>query len=111
VRRGDEREHGLHLGTDGNDAFAAGLNGVSVNSDGDVDVTFAPLPGRIEFQGRGGVNFLTGRGGAGAGLAYAGVVTLVGGDLGDELTGGNGNDFILGGVGNDVMNAPAAATR
>jgi Ca2+-binding RTX toxin-like protein len=82
----------------------AGLNGVSLNSDGDVDVTFSLLPGSIELVsgGGGGVNFLTGRGGLGAGFAYAGILTLVGGDLGDELNGGNGND-VIGGGGNDIL--------
>jgi Ca2+-binding RTX toxin-like protein len=95
------------VGTAGNDTFAAGLNGVSLNSDGDVDVTFAALPGGIELQARGGVNFLTGRGGFGAGLAYAGILTLIGGDLGDELNGGNGNDVIIGGAGNDLVSGYA----
>ena len=43
------------------------------------------------------MNFLTGRGGFGAGLAYAGSLTLRAGNLGDELNGGNGNDTLVGG--------------
>ena len=104
---GDAADELVVIGTSGNDTFAAGLSGVSLNSDGDVDVTFDTLPGQIEFQGHGGVNFLTGRGGFGAGLAYAGILTLVGGDLGDELNGGNGNDVIVGGAGNDVVSGYA----
>lgn len=99
------------VGTAGNDAIAMGANGLSLNSDGDLDVTFSPLPARIEIRGGGGVNFLTGRGGWGAGLAYAGVVTLLAGDLGDELNGGNGNDLLVGGAGPDVMNGSAGDDR
>ena len=62
-------------------------------------------------MGGGGVNFLTGRGGWGAGLAYAGNVTLVGGDLGDELNGGNGHDELTGGGGADVLNGNAGDDR
>jgi Ca2+-binding RTX toxin-like protein len=87
--------------------MATGLNGVSLNGDGDVDVTFDVLPGRIELRGEGGSNFLTGRGGNGAGLAYAGVLTLVGGPLADELNGGGGNDVIHGGGGTDVISGYA----
>jgi Ca2+-binding RTX toxin-like protein len=107
INLGGAGDEAVFIGTDGNDTLAAGLNGVSLNGDGAVDVTFATLPGRIEFQARGGVNFLTGRGGFGAGLAYAGALTLIGGDLGDELNGGNGNDVIQGGGGNDVISGYA----
>ena len=104
MQLGDTADDFIVIGTDGNDTLTSGALGVSLNSDGDLDVTFSPLPGRIEFQARGGVNFLTGRGGFGAGLAYTGSAVLLGGDLGDELNGGNGSDVIVGGLGNDVMN-------
>ncbi len=107
VNLGNAGDETIFVGTDGNDTFAAGLNGVSLNNDGDVDVTFDTLPGEIDFQGQDGVNFLTGRGGFGAGLAYAGILTLIGGDLGDELNGGNGNDVIVGGAGNDMVSGYA----
>lgn len=64
---GDGADEAVFVGTDGDDTMAAGLNGVSLNGDGDGDVTFDVLPGRIELQGEGGSNFLTGRGGNGAG--------------------------------------------
>ncbi len=107
VGLGDAGDDLLVIGTSGNDSMAMGASGFSFNSDGDVDVTFSPLPGHVEVRGAGGVNFLTGRGGWGAGLAYAGSITLVGGDLGDELNGGNGNDELIGGTGNDVMHGNA----
>ena len=53
------------------------------------------------------MNFLTARGGWGAGLAYAGNVTLIAGDLGDELNGGNGHDVLRGGAGNDIISGNA----
>ncbi|HXV33383.1 MAG TPA: calcium-binding protein, partial [Gaiellaceae bacterium] len=97
----------VFVGTAAGDTMAAGLNGVSLNGDGDVDVTFDVLPGRIELRGEGGANFLSGRGGFGAGLAYLGILTLVGGDLADELNGGNGNDVIQGGGGADAISGYA----
>jgi Ca2+-binding RTX toxin-like protein len=107
VGLGDAGDELLVIGTSGNDNMAMGASGFSFNSDGDVDITFSPLPGHVEVRG----NFLTGRGGWGAGLAYAGNVTLVGGDLGDELNGGNGNDELVGGAGNDVINGNAGDDR
>jgi Ca2+-binding RTX toxin-like protein len=101
---GDASDQVIAVGTSGNDAIAIGGNGLSLNNDGDVDVTFAPLPAHVEIQGLGGVNQLTGRGGWGAGAAYNGSVTLVGGSLGDTLNGGNGADTLTGGAGNDTMN-------
>jgi len=104
---GDAADRLLVLGGAGNDTIAMGANGLGLNADGDVDVTFAPLPAQMEIRGQGGVNFLTGRGGNGAGLAYAGSLTLVAGDLGDELNGGNGDDTLVGGAGVDVANGSA----
>jgi Ca2+-binding RTX toxin-like protein len=104
VALGDTADGFVVIGTAGDDTLTAGALGVSLNADGDLDVTFAPMPSRIELRAEGGVNFLTGRGGFGAGLAYTGILTLLGGDLGDELNGGNGNDVIVGGAGGDFMN-------
>jgi Ca2+-binding RTX toxin-like protein len=111
VALGDSGDEIVVIGTPGNDSIAAGANGLSLNADGDVDVTFAQLPAHIEIQARGGVNFLTGRGGLGAGLAFPGSLTLVGGDLGDELNGGNGNDVITGGAGNDTITGYAGGDQ
>ena len=108
---GDATDVVVVVGTAGNDSIAMGANGLSLNSDGDVDVTFAPLPAAVEIRGGGGVNALTGRGGWGAGAAYAGDVKLVAGDLGDTLNGGNGTDLLLGGAGNDTINGNAGDDR
>lgn len=104
VALGDTSDDFVVIGTAGGDTLTAGALGVSLNADGDLDVTFSPLPARIELRAEGGVNLLTGRGGFGAGLAYPGSAVLLGGDLGDALDGGNGDDVIVGGLGNDVMN-------
>jgi Ca2+-binding RTX toxin-like protein len=90
------------------DRMAAGLSGFSFNSDGDLDVAFSPLPSHMTITGGAGVNFLTARGGWGAGLAYPGNTTITGGGSDDELNGGNGNDAITGGDGNDFVNGYGA---
>ncbi len=108
---GDAADEMILIGTEGNDAIAMGANGLSLNNDGDLDITFAPLPAQVEIRGLGGANQLTGRGGWGAGLAYNGAVTLVGGDLVDELNGGNGGDTLTGGAGNDTLNGNSGDDR
>ncbi|MGH3020348.1 MAG: calcium-binding protein [Gaiellaceae bacterium] len=91
------------LGTPGNDAISAGQNGVSLNADGDVDVTFAPLPAILEIRGGGGTNSISGQGGQGAGGRFAGQLLLYAGDGGDTVDGGDGNDVLHGGAGADVL--------
>jgi Ca2+-binding RTX toxin-like protein len=92
------------LGTTGDDSIFAGVNGVSLNADGDRDVSFATAPAALEIRGLGGRNTITGRGGSGAGAGFPGVLNLYAGDLGDSLTGGLGNDTLNGGAGADVLN-------
>jgi Ca2+-binding RTX toxin-like protein len=104
VNMGDTADRFAVVGTTTGDRMAAGASGYSFNSDGDLDVTFTPLPSHMTIVGGSGVNFLTARGGWGAGLAYAGDTTITGGNAGDELNGGNGADAITGGGGNDVLN-------
>ena len=106
VNLGDASDTFTAIGTTGNDEMAAGLAGFGFNADGDLDVVFTPLPSTMTLVGGGGDNFLTARGGWGAGLAYPTntVATLIGGANGDELNGGNGNDIIIGGAGSDFMN-------
>ena len=103
VNLGDAADGFTVIGRSVGDRMAAGLAGYSFNSDGDLDVTFSPLPSHMTIVGGAGVNFLTARGGWGAGLAYPGNTTITGGGSGDELNGGNGNDAITGGSGNDVI--------
>jgi Ca2+-binding RTX toxin-like protein len=103
VLLGDASDDVTVLGTSGNDAIAAGTNGVSLNGDTDVDVTFGILPAELTFTGNGGVNSLGARGGAGSGSVFAGRVVLNAGDLGDTLLGGLGADELNGGAGNDVL--------
>ena len=92
------------IGRSVGDRMASGLAGYSFNSDGDLDVTFTPLPSHMNMIGGAGVNFLTARGGWGAGLAYPGSTTITGGASDDELNGGNGPDAISGGGGADFIN-------
>ena len=100
---GDATDEVVILGTSGNDAISAGQNGVALNADGDVDVTFAPLPAVLEIRGGGGTNSITGQGGQGAGGRYAGQLLLYAGDQGDTLDGGDGDDQLPGGAGADVL--------
>lgn len=100
---GDATDTVTILGTSGDDTIAAGLNGVSLNADGDVDVTFAPQPATLEIRGGGGTNAITGQGGSGAGSRFPGVLLLYAGDQGDTLNGGDGNDELHGGAGADNL--------
>jgi Ca2+-binding RTX toxin-like protein len=104
VNTGDTSDTFAVIGTNGGDRMAAGASGFGFNSDGDLDVVFAPIPSTMTIVGGAGVNFLTARGGWGAGLAYQGSTTITGGNAGDELNGGQGADTITGGTGNDVIN-------
>jgi Ca2+-binding RTX toxin-like protein len=91
------------LGTSGDDSIFAGVNGVSVNADGDADITFATAPAALEIRGLDGHNRISGRGGSGAGSSFPGVLNLFAGDFGDSLTGGLGKDTLNGGLGADVL--------
>lgn len=106
VNLGDASDSFTVIGTPDDDFMAAGLAGFGFNLDGDLDVVFSPLPSTMTMIDSGGVNFLTARGGWGAGLAYPtwASATIIGSDNGDELNGGNGPDTIIGGAGPDYMN-------
>lgn len=103
VNLGDATDEIVILGTPGADAISAGQNGVALNADGDVDVTFAPLPAALEIRGGAGTNAISGQGGQGAGGRFAGSLDLYAGDLGDSLSGGDGDDRLFGGAGADVL--------
>ena len=103
VNLGDAMDRVVVLGTAGNDAVAVGTNGVALNADGDVDVTFAPLPATLEVWGGTGKNSITGQGTQGAGGRFLGRLLLHAGDEGDTLTGGDGGDELYGGDGADML--------
>lgn len=103
VSLGDTSDGVEIAGTAADDSIAAGQNGVALNSDGDVDVTFSPLPSRIEIRGLGGTDTLSGRGGQGAGGVFGGQLALDGGDGADTLRGGLAADDLRGGAGNDLL--------
>lgn len=90
--------------TEGNDYMAAGQNGLALNTDGDVDVTFTPNPLKLEFHMLGGDDYFNGRGEGGAGRNYLGPIFIDGGEGNDWLLrGGADADVIYGGPGNDVL--------
>ena len=80
-----------------------GQSGVALNADGDVDVTFSPLPARSGDQRRRRPEHDQRPGGQGAGARFAGKLLLFGGDAGDTLTGGDGADELRGGADTDVL--------
>ena len=100
---GDASDEVVVIGTAGDDSIAVGQNGVGLNADGDVDVTFGQLPARMEIHGLGGADTLAGRGGQGTGGVFGGQLELVGGDDADTLRGGLGADDVQGGAGNDLL--------
>jgi Ca2+-binding RTX toxin-like protein len=100
---GDASDGVVVIGTAGDDNIAVGQNGVGLNADGDVDVTFQQLPARMEVQGLAGADTLAGRGGQGAGGVFAGQLELVGGDGADTLRGGLAADELHGGAQNDLL--------
>ena len=103
INLGDATDQVVVLGTAGDDAISVGQNGVALNADGDLDVTFSPLPAVLEIRGGGGRNTITGQGAQGTGARFLGKLLLFGGDLGDTLTGGDGADELNGGAGADVL--------
>jgi Ca2+-binding RTX toxin-like protein len=103
VQTGDAADAVTILGTSADDTIAVGTNGIALNGDADVDVTFGVLPSSLTARGNGGANLLTGRGGNGAGTIFPGRVTFYAGDNGDTLRGGDLNDDLRGGGGNDVI--------
>jgi Ca2+-binding RTX toxin-like protein len=103
VQLGDATDNVTILGSAGDDTLAAGTNGVGLNADSDADVTFGVLPAVLELRGGGGVNYLTARGGTGAGTLFPGKAVLRAGDNGDTLRGGLGDDELYGGAGNDTL--------
>ncbi|HWM13426.1 MAG TPA: calcium-binding protein [Gaiellaceae bacterium] len=108
VRLGDAADRIVVIGTAGDDRIAVGQNGVALNADGDVDVTFLPLPARVEAHGLGG-NDTLGRGANGAGASFGGVLALLGGDGNDSLLGALGADTLDGGAGADLLEGRESA--
>jgi Ca2+-binding RTX toxin-like protein len=101
---GDAADVVVVHGTSGDDTIRMGQNGMGLNSDTDVDVTFSPLPAQVEVFGLGGANVLWARGGSGTGSIYLGnVIFHAGDDPGNVLDGGAGNDQLLGGASADTL--------
>ena len=112
---GDSTDRVVVYATEGNDVMAPGQDGMALNTDGDVDVTFSPGIFQIEAHMLGGNDYFNGRGQGGAGLHFLGPIELTGGEGDDTLLrgssdpdlidGGPGNDDIQGQEGNDVITA------
>jgi Ca2+-binding RTX toxin-like protein len=104
VGLGDASDEVIVRGSANEQVLVAGHRGVSFNGDGDVDITFDPLPNRLELVGaNGGPRLLNVRGGYGSGHLFPGPVTLRGGDGNDNLTGSNFADLLFGGAGDDLV--------
>ncbi len=90
--------------TEGDDYMAAGQNGMAVNDDGDVDITFSPAAFTLTMNLLGGADFFNGRGQGGAGLHFLGDINIYGGEGSDTwLRGSDQVDYIEGGPGNDII--------
>jgi len=110
---GDTTDRIVVYATEGDDYMAAGQNGLALNTDGDVDVTYSPNTFLLEMNMLGGADHFNGRGEGGAGLAFLGDITITGGagddpylrgsDHTDVIDGGEGNDILRGEIGNDTM--------
>ncbi len=106
---GDASDRIVVYGTQGNDVIAAGQNGMAIDSDGDLDVTFNPGVFPLEIHALGGNDFINGRGQGGAGLHFLGPLTITGGDGNDELVGSSDPDLIHGDSGDDIVFADESA--
>jgi hypothetical protein len=100
---GDASDRVVVYGTNGPDYFAAGQNGFARNSDGDLDVTFAPAAFMLEVHVLDGDDYFNGRGEGGAGLHFLGPIVTSGGEGNDFLRGSSDPDALDGGPGNDEL--------
>lgn len=89
-------------GTSGNDTFTFGADGVAINTDNYRDITTTGVE-NFSISMASGNDVFTGGGGRGTGAAFAGALTVFGGEGNDTLTGGDGVDEINGGPGKDVI--------
>jgi Ca2+-binding RTX toxin-like protein len=107
---GDTSDRVVFYGTESRDVMAAGQSGVATDSDGDVDVTFAPATFNLEVHLLGGDDHFDARGTGGAGLNFLGPVVATGGEGSETLIrGGNAADNIDGGPGNDLIESQDGA--
>ncbi|MCE9573092.1 MAG: calcium-binding protein [Deltaproteobacteria bacterium] len=84
------------------DSYTIGASGFAINTDGFADVTAIGVETFV-INGGDGNDQLSGAGNAATGAAFAGVLTLYGGEGDDTLRGGAGADIYYGGNGNDTF--------
>jgi hypothetical protein len=115
----------VYSGTAGADRETAGVNGLDLNGDGDLDVRTTVHPfGRFIFAGVGGNDRLSGAGSRTTGGAVEAPMRLLGGYGDDYLRGGaakdtlnetdigsGGNDVLIGGASDDVLRGGALNDR
>lgn len=107
---GDATDTVIVYATEDPDFMAAGQFGLALNTDGDVDVTFAPNTFKLEMHMLGGDDFFNGRGQGGAGLHFLGPIVITGGEGNESLLrGGSDPDIIDGGPGNDRIESQEGA--
>jgi Ca2+-binding RTX toxin-like protein len=107
---GDATDRVIVYATEGNDFMAAGQNGLALNTDGDLDVSFVPNTFKLEMHMLGGDDFYNGRGQGGAGLKFLGPMVVTGGEGNESLLrGGGAADIIDGGPGNDNIESQEGA--
>jgi Ca2+-binding RTX toxin-like protein len=107
---GDGTDRIIVYGTEGPDSMSPGQLGMSLNTDGDVDVTFSPGIFPLEIHGLGGNDYINGRGQGGAGLHFLGPLVVTGGEGDDQLLRGSSEpDVIDGGPGNDTLDGQEGA--
>lgn len=89
-------------GSNGADRVYFGADGISINSDNYLDISYANVDSFVISMGAGADQF-TGQGGRGSGLATAEDLTVYGGEGTDTVTGGDGDDTLYGGDDDDTI--------
>ena len=101
---GDFADTVVVWGTEDADSISPGQLGLSLNADGDVDVTFSPSAFHMEIHALGGADYVNGFGQGGAGMHFLGPLVITGGDGDDVLLRGSTlDDVVRGGAGDDGL--------
>jgi Ca2+-binding RTX toxin-like protein len=93
-------------GSNGNDSYVAGFNGVNVNADDDADITLTGVE-TLAFDGGAGNDTLSAGGNASTGAQLSTKLRITGGIGNDALTGGTRSDVFVHEAGADVIRGGA----